>query len=184
MSWKTAANVALFQAGWFTSVLGAAHGHPYLGPLVVGGVLVVHFFGFRVPGDGALVVASTVVGVVAESLLAASGLVSYGAEAGVPLWIVGLWSNFAITLNHSLSWLGRSLLLAAAAGAVAGPAAYWAGARLGAIELVSVPGALLALAAVWACALPLLFLFARRLSRDARFGPSGERRRKTGPAAP
>ncbi len=162
---RTAANVALVQLGWFASVLGAAHGHPLLGPPVVALVLAVHFLWFRAPGDGLVVAASTLIGLLAESALLAAGLVAYGPQshvhAHVPLWIVGLWPNFAIALNHSLSWLRPRLALSAALGAIAGPAAYLGGARLGALVLVDPVCALAALALVWGVALPLLVALAR-----------------------
>jgi Protein of unknown function (DUF2878) len=160
---RTAANVALVQLGWFASVLGAAHGHPLLGPPVVALVLAVHFLWFRAPGDGLLVATSTLVGFLAESALLAAGLVSYGPQSHVhvPLWIVGLWPNFAIALNHSLSWLKSRLALSAVLGAIAGPAAYLGGARLGALALVDPVRAVAALALVWGTALPLLLALSR-----------------------
>jgi Protein of unknown function (DUF2878) len=158
---RTAANVALLQLGWFASVLGAAHGHPLLGPPVVALVLAVHFLWFRAPGDGLVVAASTLFGLLAESALLAAGLVAYGPQSHVPLWIVGLWPNFAIALNHSLSWLKSRPVLSAALGAIAGPAAYLGGARLGALALVDPLWAIAALALVWGAALPLLLALAR-----------------------
>ena len=51
--------------------------------------------------------------------------------------------------------------LGATLGLLGGPAAYYGGVRLGAMELVSPLPALLAVALMWALATPLLLLLAR-----------------------
>jgi hypothetical protein len=130
--------------------------------------LAIHFFWFRAQGDLELVAASTLLGIVSESMLLSTGVVAYsgqGAPSIPPLWIVTLWSNFAITLNHSLAWLRRNLWVAGAVGALAGPAAYVGGSRLGAISLLEPSSAVMALALVWGAALPLLFRLALRQRR-------------------
>jgi Protein of unknown function (DUF2878) len=122
-------------------------------PCRTGACALFHFFTFSAT--------STLIGFLAESAMLAAGLVTYGPQSHVPLWIVGLWPNFAIALNHSLSWLKPRLALSAALGAIAGPAAYLGGARLGALELVGPVSALAALALVWGAALPLLLALSR-----------------------
>jgi len=115
------------------------------------------------------VAASTLLGIVSESILLSTGVVAYAGEVGAasipPPWIVAMWSNFAITLNHSLAWLQGNLRISGAVGAVAGPAAYIAGSRLGAISLLAPVPAVLALALVWGSALPLLLRLALRQRR-------------------
>ena len=64
----------------------------------------------------------------------------------MPYWILAMWALFATTLNASLGWLHGRPALAGALGMLSGPLAYWAGARLGAIELVQPAAALAALA--------------------------------------
>jgi hypothetical protein len=165
---KLVANVALFQIGWFASVLGAASGYPLVGPAVVGVVLTVHLLRFGTRREAALVAASALLGAAAESALFLTGLVSYRADSPpvwlAPPWIIGMWANFAITLRHSLRWLGSRWLLAAFLGAVAGPLAYVGGERLGAIELLKPLPAILALAALWGLALVGFLGLSRRLS--------------------
>lgn len=159
---RTLLNLALFQLGWLACVVGAAAGRPWLGVGVVGIVLGVHVIGPGRPNELPLVAASAALGIVADSALRASGLVLYAAAWSpswlAPVWIVAMWANFAITLDHSLSWLSRRPFLAAALGALGGPLAYVAGSRLGAVELR--PWSLAALAAIWAVALPLLTAWA------------------------
>jgi len=75
--------------------------------------------------------------------------------AVAPAWMAMLWASFATTLRHGLGWMRGRWTLAAALGAASGPLAFWAGERLGALELGGTP-ALLALAVEWGAALPLL----------------------------
>ena len=78
-----------------------------------------------------------------------------------PLWLTAMWVNFALTLRVSMSWLLGQYGLGAVMGAVGGPAAYYAGARFGAIEFQSsLPAALFILAVIWAAAMPLLLYWA------------------------
>ena len=53
-----------------------------------------------------------------------------------PLWMVALWAAFATTLNVSLRALRPHYLLAAVLAAMGAPLAYYAGARLGALQWV------------------------------------------------
>jgi hypothetical protein len=73
-----------------------------------------------------------------------------------------MWMLFATTLNVSLRWLRRYPLAAIALGAIGGPLAYWAGARLGAMEFAAPVAATAALAFGWALLTPLLVWLAQR----------------------
>lgn len=166
-----AVNVLLFQIGWFACVLGAAHGYAPEGALVALAIVAAHIARAARPGrELALVAAAAATGAVADSLLAASGWLRYDAgvlvEGTAPYWIVAMWALFAITLNVSLRALRNRLWLGALLGLVGGPAAYFAGANLGALTLVQLLPALAALAILWALATPLLFSLALRLERS------------------
>jgi len=161
-------NFLFFQIAWFACVLGAANNLPWVGPLVVGLIVIYHLG--RVPTAGPelqLIGSAAVVGAVFDSLLAASGWVSYPSgqwhAALAPYWIIAMWIGFATTLNVSLGWLKRRYWLATLFGAVGGPLAYLAGAKLGGITLVSSEAALMALALGWAAIMPLLVYLAARL---------------------
>lgn len=163
-----AVNFFLFQAGWLACVLGAARGLPWQGALVA--LLIAAFIVFRSkkPRDElALVAAAVVAGFAFDSALALTGWVDFEGAVPVPLlapvWMVALWALFATTLNVSLRWLREWPALGALFGAVGGPVAYYAGERLGALQFADpIPG-LVAVAAGWALATPLLFALARRL---------------------
>ena len=86
-----------------------------------------------------------------------------------------MWALFATTLNLALRWLKGRPLLASVFGALGGPLAYYAGERLGAVEMPHQASALLALAAGWAVLMPLLTVIARRYNGfDAPVGQRGK----------
>jgi len=101
-----------------------------------------------------------------DVLPAATGLIEYrsgvAALSGVPYWIAALWLAFATTLNVSLRWLRERPLIAALAGAVAGPACYGTAATLGALTLTEPRQALAAQAAAWSLLLPAALAIAAR----------------------
>jgi hypothetical protein len=168
-----AVNALLFQAGWFACVLGAAQGLPWIGAIIA--VLVIGWHLARAADprrEVALIAAAGVLGLVFETLLVQSGWVRFDSGmlvAGVaPYWMVALWAIFATTLNVSLRVLRSRLGLAAALGAVGGPAAYYGGAQLGALELATAGAALMTIAAGWAVFVPALLGAARRLDGYTR----------------
>ncbi|BCX17367.1 MAG: membrane protein [Geminicoccaceae bacterium] len=166
-------NLAGFQAGWFACVLGAAHGVPWLGPLVAAPVLTWHLATARHPGRAALLLAvAALVGLGLDTLLIRAERIAFSEgvllEGWAPYWMVCLWALFASTFEVSLRWLREKPVLAALFGALGGPLAYWAGARLGAATLLEpVWAGLLLVSLVYALATPLLMLLARELEAGA-----------------
>ena len=168
-------NIVAFQIGWFACVLGAAHGWLWAGPVVVAAAVGLHLVLAAHPVEELKIVAvALLIGAAWESLLLALELVRY--PSGLlsahlpPLWMLALWAVFATTINVSLGWLKQRLLLAGLLGALSGPLSYWAGARLGALELVSPVVALAVLAVGWGLITPFLLSLARRFgyARPAR----------------
>ncbi len=171
--YRTAANFVGFQVGWIVAVVGAANGYPYLGPVYAVAWLAIHFRYFCDDREQELVVVAAAVflGLVFDSLGVFAGLLDFPSHARdfTTLWMLSLWAMFAATLRHSMAWLRDRYLLAAVLGGIFGPFAYWAGARLSAIELTWQPVSLLWVMVVWVLALPLLTLIATRRNPD----PSG-----------
>ena len=167
------ANFLFFQAGWFATVLGAANGAPWLGPLAVLVAVVLHL---RTANDAAaelrLLASAVALGLLADSLLLATGWIAYPNGSWLPglapYWIVTLWALFATTLNVSMRWMSGRYLLAAVFGAIGGPLSYLAGARLGAMTFVQTEAALAALAVGWGLAMPLLMWLAARFDERGR----------------
>ncbi|MFL9896379.1 DUF2878 family protein, partial [Paraburkholderia sp. RL17-381-BIF-C] len=79
-----------------------------------------------------------------------------------PWWLLALWALFAVQLNVLFGWLKRRLLLAAAAGALAGPLSFRAGAAFGAVQFADPVLSFVAIGAGWAVLMPLMLALARR----------------------
>lgn len=165
-SLRVVANACLFQAGWWACVVGAACGYAWLGVSVVAVITLLHFAFVSASRrlDLLLACGALLVGLVADTAVAATGAVTFGklAWAGplAPPFMLALWVNLALTVTTMLRWLRRRYVLAALFGAVGGPLAYYTGGRLGAILLgpLNVPLALLIIAVEWLVAMPLLVL--------------------------
>lgn len=156
------ANFLGFQSVWFLSLFGAGTQRSWLGFLALACFTAWHFRSAPSPrAELLLVVVACVVGFIVDTTFIQAHLLAYAEPlpfAGVaPYWILGMWINFALTLNGSMRWLQGRYLLAAVLGAIGGPLAYVAGVRLGAAELLAsemmVYGTL---AVVWALTVPLL----------------------------
>jgi Protein of unknown function (DUF2878) len=163
-------NFAMFYLGWFACVAGAAHGELWLGPSVVAALIVVHLYLTPKPiQETRLILVIGTLGFTIDTLQASAGLYAFTGTSVAPwlcpLWMVALWMIFATTLNTSMGWLAGRYRLAAALGALCGPASYAAGARLGAIELPAHARLnLLSIAIVWTCVMPTLLWLGERLS--------------------
>ncbi len=171
------ANFIIFQIGWFSSVIGAAHQLPLMGPFAALVAIVVHLrFAQRPLPELALIVACGVIGAFYDSILVIFGWVAYPSgmfhELLAPYWIIGMWMLFATTLNVSLGWLRGRPWLAAVLGLFAGPLSYIGGQKLGGIAFVDQTAALLTLGIGWAIMLPALSLLAEALD-GIRSGPAG-----------
>jgi hypothetical protein len=170
-------NFIAFQIGWFACVLGGANGWPWLGVLVMIAVVTRHLYQATQPrAELTLIVLSGLLGFGADSLLTGLGLLHFPSgqfhEALSPYWMVAMWMLFATTLNVSLRWLKPYLALAALLGAVAGPLAYYAGARLGGVSFADPLTGLIAVGGVWALAMPLLLVIASRWNGVAGSDPA------------
>jgi hypothetical protein len=166
-------NAVLFQLGWFACVLGAAHGLAAAGTIVVAAIVGWHLARASQPRrEALLLIIACAVGAAFETVLVQSRWVRFDAGVLVdglaPYFMVALWVLFATTLNGSLRWLRVHPGLGALLGAVGGPAAYYSGARLGAMELTAVGPALVAVAVGWSLLTPLLLYAARRFDGFAR----------------
>jgi hypothetical protein len=160
-------NVVAFQVGWFACVLGAAHGWPWGGTAAALVITAWHVARVARPAQEAkLILATVLLGALWDSTLAALGWLTFLSgvlvQGTAPHWILGMYALFATTLNVSLDWLKNRWLVAAILGGAAGPASYWAGARLGAVEMADPLTALIALGVGWAVMMPLLMALAQR----------------------
>ncbi|NKB35646.1 MAG: DUF2878 family protein [Gammaproteobacteria bacterium] len=158
-------NFFTFQFAWITTVYFAAIGRPYVGVLITLIWIFCHLYaaGTHRLAELHLLLTAAVIGYLIDSMQVLSGSLSFPLQTQLggpsPLWMVALWVNFAATLNYSMKWLHGHLFLAALLGAIAGSFAYYAGSRLGAIEIKGKP-ALIMIAIQWLIATPLLVWFA------------------------
>jgi len=160
-------NLTLFKAGWLAAVFAAAASFPILGTAVIGIAVAVHLMRSDEPQDEfELLALAAAIGFIWESLLVYTGIVNYGANAGLeglaPYWIVALWVLFATTLNVGMRWLRKNLLVASIFGALGGPMSFMAGAKAGAVSFSDTPTALIVIGLGWAVLLPLLVSYAAR----------------------
>ncbi len=178
-------NAALYQAGWFCCVLGAANDRPWLGSIAAAALIFVHLAWVPRPlGELKLLLAAGLLGGLADSLQSSLGLLVFRSghlsDYLAPPWIVLMWIQFATLFRFGLAFLRERYVLGAVLGALGGPFAFWAGARLGAVEFpVTAIRSLIVLGVVWASAVPILLWLASRwtcsdsLGRYRRFGASG-----------
>jgi len=169
---RTCINFVTFEIAWFACVLGAAHGVPLVGTLTVIAAVALHLAMSSAPRmELTLLVVVTLIGTLWDSAIASQHLITYPngnfASGLAPHWIIAMWALFATTLNVSLAWLQGRPLVAALLGAVAGPVAYFAGSRLGALQLSDAVPALGLQSVGWAVLMPLLTIVAARLNRVA-----------------
>lgn len=158
------------------TILSAANGLPYLGVVFTLIWMTIHLsiVARNWIAEFELLVFAAAIGYLLDSLLVYSGVIHF-PEPGLlggpsPMWMVCLWINLAATINYSLSWLKRHYLLSALMATFAGPVAYAAGEKLGAISL-SGNSALIVIGLIWCCAMPLLIfssglLFRRSASKN------------------
>jgi hypothetical protein len=176
---KLIVNIVLWNIVWFVTIFGAAKGYAYAGPLAAAAVYVFHMLCMSTNRlyDTLLVIILVLMGLVADTLVAALGALDFGplAVAGplAPPFMLALWVNFALLLNYALRWLKGKYPVAIILGAVGGPMAYYTGSRIGAVTL---PGqlwyCLLIIGLEWAIAMPLILLIMARLERNLLFKPN------------
>ncbi|AVP97688.1 DUF2878 domain-containing protein [Ahniella affigens] len=162
------ANALLFQALWFSAVLGAAKGL-WWPALPVLGVLIAFTWRYSPTRaqDFRLLGVAVALGMIIETGFAQTGWIRYAAALPstelAPVWILLMWAGFALTINHSLAPLMRTRWLALLSGAVFGPLAYFGAARLGAVESfgLSTLAMMLVIGVAWALSLLLLAELAR-----------------------
>ncbi len=161
---RTLASFLGVQVSWFSCVLGATHGAPWIGPCVVVLVLALHLrqlVAWR--HELVVLLLATLVGFLVDSALVGAGLLTIAGWHVAPPWLVALWPSFASTTGDRglLAGLSAKPWLAAIVGALGGPLAYASGARFGALALAPTAG-VVAIGLVWAAVVPALSSSARR----------------------
>jgi hypothetical protein len=176
-------NLLFYQATWISAVAGAGHGVSWPGLVVLAAFAIWQLATTRWPrADATLLLAISVAGFGIDSLLQQAGLFRFavldlGPDAA-PLWMIVLWSSFALSLNHSMAFLHGRPLVAALLGAIGAPFAYWAaGSGWNALVLGTPVWRTVAIVgAVWFVLMPLLAGLSLRWRRfDERPGLAASR---------
>ncbi len=169
------ANVILFYACWFISVLGAANGHALVGPIAVLAMVMIHLLLHKREWREqiAIIIITTILGTGADSLNPLLGFVTFNTAPilpwDYPLWMVTLWACFATTLTTSLRWINERYFTAFVFGFLGGPLSYWAGVEFGAITFTTEKWLPLLINAIeWGFVLPLLLLILKRIQSSIR----------------
>lgn len=157
-------NLVGFQAVWFASAFGAGSGRPWLGPAVLALYAAGHFAMTPSRGRDLRMLALAIpLGVLVDSAFVMAGGLVYASPGPLPelapVWIVGMWVGFALTLRHSMGFLADRPAWAAAFGLLGGPLAYAGAARaFDAVAVTASPVAVFAaLGVAWGLAMPLMY---------------------------
>ena len=161
-----------YQATWIASVAGAGR-HlwwPGLAVLAAFAAWQLSVSRWR-RADLALTVVVSAVGFCIDSTFRKLGLMVFVAPESwpevAPLWLIALWTSFALALNHSLEFLQGRPLVAALLGGIGAPLAYWAaGSGWHALTLGDSPWLTVSVTgAIWAVLMPALSHLARQWRR-------------------
>jgi len=160
-------NFILFQLAWFSCVIGAAKGMPWLGVVVTLATVTWHLTQAKaIKPEAMLILSALAIGASYDQILLSLNLVAYVHHgwdvAFVPVWILALWVAFSTILNVSLRWMRGKYLIAIVFGAIGGPLAYLGAEKLGAVTLYG-SSSYIALSVGWAIITPLLLLISSRL---------------------
>ena len=171
-------NFIAFQVGWFACVLGGANQLPWFGTLLVSIIIAIHLSRASKPrAELFLILIAIAIGSIWDSFLVWNGWLAYPSGTLVPdtapHWILAMWGIFATTLNLSLRWLKGRWFIALVSGAIAGPLAYYAGARLWGVGFSEQTTALIALSLGWAVLMPLLVALSQRFDGFPNLAAAG-----------
>jgi hypothetical protein len=160
-------NLVLFQIGWVITVSGAGKGFWWAGPI---SLLVLAAVTFKLTPwprtDLALVCVACLIGLAVDTAYIQLGLLRFAEPVPfmglAPIWILGMWMSFALTLNHSMRYFKQHPGLAAMFGLVGGPLAYFVASRnFGAAEMLAAPWLVYgSIGVVWAVVTPMLLSLA------------------------
>ena len=154
-----------YQLVWFACAFSDVWEMPWLGPLCA---LAYLFWVSRdVPLAWRAAGTMAAVGMVLDTCLIQLGFLGFDSSPWPiwlpPPWMISLWACFAIPLITTFGWMATRPLLAFALGAIGGPMAYLAGAKLGAIGLgESATMSLIAIGLVWGAITPVAVIFGQK----------------------
>jgi len=151
-------NFLSFQCAWFAAITLQQQGI-----LILIAILVSHFLVSRYRiRDWYTLIIITCIGSVIDLISAYAGMFVFNQESFLPLWLLLLWANFALTFHYSMSWLMRCpLLIQSMLGGFFGTLSYFSAYKLGAVDYnFDTWVTLLILALIWTLILPVYVFIA------------------------
>lgn len=153
-------NYLLFQLNWLACVYAASQHNNWLALTSTALFLLCHFsFYHWRKTDLKLIVLGITIGLLLDSMWSFLALIHYQAQPlfpMAPVWILCLWVNFMLTINHSMAWINDKPMLASIGAAIAGPLSYYFGAEMGAIDWLQPITAMIFLGLSWASVMPII----------------------------
>ena len=168
-TWYPPLQLALALCAWCAGVACAGRLQLLVAPLLAAGLVALHAAVSRRPGEELrLIISALMLGLLADALLAAAGLVRPAPFDGkfAPPWQLVQWTLPGAALHTWLRWMGSRRLLATIAAAVAAALGGLVAHTLGALRFPT--GTLPALAGIalsWGLAMPMLLSWRARLDR-------------------
>jgi hypothetical protein len=161
-------NAALYQAIWFTAVLGTTEFEWLLVLLLVLHLFASNDWRTELP----LMLCGAAVGVSMDTVFTMVGMFEFAPSSpsatsspSVPFWLVALWMGFCATLRSSMSFMTARPILMMCLAAIGAPSSYLAAMKLGAVTFPH--GTLLTAIVVgagWVIVTPVLIFLQRLLS--------------------
>ncbi|MCG6202073.1 DUF2878 domain-containing protein [Psychromonas antarctica] len=154
-------NFISFQSAWLVAVKLQQQGL-----LILIAILVMHFLvAQQRQRDWMTLIVITVIGSLVDLMAAYAGLFVYKEGNLLPLWLLLLWANFALTFHYSMGWLVRCpLFIQAILGGAFGSLSYFAAHKLGAVDYpAGIPLTIISLVVIWSLALPVYVFIARTI---------------------
>ena len=138
MSLYLIGHAMLFQILWFTCVLDAENMLIWpelicLSCLYLWGV----YFKHSARKDLSLMIIGVFIAYLAEPVWISQDVIAYPSHSNTitpPIWITVLWAGFALSFNHSLSWLKLSPAISCLVGIVGSLISISAAIRLGSVQ--------------------------------------------------
>lgn len=157
---RSLANLALFQLGWFVTVLYPGKMAALTGVAIVAvHLMVISAFPQR---EFRFILMATVLGSVLDVVHQNLGVLRFPGYEGafasgmIPVWLVMLWAVFATAINHCLYWMRHYRLVLFGMPPFAGALAYAAAEQLGTIEIGYGLWGIVAIGVGWGLIYPVL----------------------------
>lgn len=163
LSWLL--NSGLFYLGWILTIKFILQDMYWEGPVVNLAIIMIHIA--RVSNklfETIIVLCFALIGSLFDTALAFFNVIQYEGQYlccswFAPAWITSLWALFGTSINHSLSWVGKTVWMSVLVGSIGGTISYLTAIKVGAAKfLVPEWEGIMILALAWAIVMPLCFV--------------------------